>query len=182
MPAKDVEGLTAALMEMVEDEELRRRCGDAALETARDYTMAAIGPKWDEMLQALVARARPARRLAQPSPGRRVRIPVRRLTLLLLTLLLAATAAPATADAAARGQCLLRKSGPQCYVWTGKVTFIADGDTVYVDIDGDGSQPPFPVRITGINAMEQTTYTSRAARAPRRVPRASRPPRGSSSC
>ena len=30
VPAKDVEGLTAALMEMVEDEELRRRCGDAA--------------------------------------------------------------------------------------------------------------------------------------------------------
>ena len=54
VPPKDVEGLTAALMEMVEDEELRRRCGDAALETARDYTMAAIGPKWDEMLQALL--------------------------------------------------------------------------------------------------------------------------------
>ena len=54
VPAKDVEGLTAALMEMVEDEELRRRCGDAAIETARDYTMAAIGPKWEEMLQALL--------------------------------------------------------------------------------------------------------------------------------
>jgi len=60
VPPKDVEGLTAALMEMVEDEELRRRCGDAALETARNYTMAAIGPKWDEMLQALLReRARP---------------------------------------------------------------------------------------------------------------------------
>lgn len=54
VPAKDVEGLTAALMEMVEDEELRRRCGDAAIETARDYTMAAIGPRWEEMLQALL--------------------------------------------------------------------------------------------------------------------------------
>jgi glycosyltransferase involved in cell wall biosynthesis len=54
VPAKDVEGLTAALMEMIEDEELRRRCGPAAIETAREYTMAAIGPKWDEMLQALV--------------------------------------------------------------------------------------------------------------------------------
>ena len=56
VPAKDVEALSAALLEMVEDEELRRRCGDAALETARDYTMAAIGPKWDEMLQALLQR------------------------------------------------------------------------------------------------------------------------------
>jgi len=54
VPARDVEGLTAALMEMVEDEELRRRCGDAAIETARDYTMAAIGPRWEEMLQALL--------------------------------------------------------------------------------------------------------------------------------
>ena len=88
---------------------------------------------------------------------------MRRLKLFLLTLLLAATAAPATAGAASRGQCLLRKSGPQCYVWTGKVTFIADGDTVYVDIDGDGSRTHFPVRITGMNAMEQTTYTSRAS-------------------
>ena len=43
-------------MEMIEDEELRRRCGPAAIETARQYTMAAIGPKWDEMLQALVRR------------------------------------------------------------------------------------------------------------------------------
>ena len=88
---------------------------------------------------------------------------MRRLILLLLTTLLAATAAPAAAEAAKRGQCLLRKSGPQCYLWTGKVTFIADGDTVYVDIDGDGSRTHFPVRITGMNAMEQTTYTSRAS-------------------
>lgn len=60
VPAKDVDGLTAALMEMIEDEELRRRCGAAALVTAHEYTMAAIGPKWDEMLQALLReRARP---------------------------------------------------------------------------------------------------------------------------
>jgi len=54
VPARDVEGLTAALMEMVEDEDLRRRCGEAALVTAEDYTMASIGPKWDEMMQALL--------------------------------------------------------------------------------------------------------------------------------
>jgi glycosyltransferase involved in cell wall biosynthesis len=54
VPAKDVEGFSAALEEMLSDEDLRRRCGAAALETARGYTMAAIGPKWDEMLQALV--------------------------------------------------------------------------------------------------------------------------------
>jgi len=88
---------------------------------------------------------------------------MRRLTLLLLTLALAAAALPATAGAASRGKCLLRGSGPDCYLWTGKVTFVADGDTVYVDIDRDGSRTRFPVRITGMNAMEQTTYTSRAS-------------------
>src|SRR5215212_3649968 len=88
---------------------------------------------------------------------------MRRLILLLLTSLLLAAATPAAADAAKRGPCLLRKSGPQCYLWTAKVTFVADGDTVYVDIDGDGSRQRFPVRITGMNAMEQTTYTSKAS-------------------
>jgi glycosyltransferase involved in cell wall biosynthesis len=53
VPPKDVEGLTAGLMEMVEDEDLRRRCGAAAVETARGYTMSAVGPRWDEMLQQL---------------------------------------------------------------------------------------------------------------------------------
>ena len=54
VPAKDVAGLTAALMEMVADEDLRRRCGEAAVETAERFTMAAIGPRWDEMMQALL--------------------------------------------------------------------------------------------------------------------------------
>ena len=75
---------------------------------------------------------------------------MRRLIPLFLTALITAfAAAPASADAAKRAQCLLRKSGPSCYLWTGKVTFVADGDTVYVDIDGDGSRKRFPVRITG---------------------------------
>src|SRR5215208_6254057 len=86
----------------------------------------------------------------------------RRLTLLLAGLL-ALTAIPATADAAKTRRCLTHGSEPQCYVWTGKVTFVADGDTVYVDIDRDGTRRRFPVRITGINAMEQTVYTSRAS-------------------
>ena len=56
VPARDVEGLTVALMEMVSDEDLRRRCGYAAVETAEGYTMAAIGPRWDEMMRTLLAR------------------------------------------------------------------------------------------------------------------------------
>ena len=53
-PHKDVEALTAALMEMASDEDLRRRCGAAAAETAREFTIDAVGPMWDELLQGLV--------------------------------------------------------------------------------------------------------------------------------
>ena len=88
---------------------------------------------------------------------------MRRLITLLTSLLLIAVAVPAAAEAASRGQCLLRNSGPQCYLWNAKVTSISDGDTVRVDIDGDGSRATYLVRITGVQAMEQTTYTSRAA-------------------
>src|SRR4051812_18714357 len=45
---------------------------------------------------------------------------------------------------------------PVCHVWTGKVTFVADGDTMYVRIKGVGTKR---VRITGINAQEQTRYS-----------------------
>lgn len=53
VPPRDVEALSAAMLEMVEDDELRRRCAAAAVETARDYTMAAIGPRWEELLHEL---------------------------------------------------------------------------------------------------------------------------------
>ncbi len=75
---------------------------------------------------------------------------------------LTAAALPAAASATT-GQCLLRGSGPRCYVWTGKVTFVADGDTISVDIDGDGTRLSRRVRLTGLQAMEQTVYPSRAA-------------------
>jgi endonuclease YncB( thermonuclease family) len=85
---------------------------------------------------------------------------MRRLTLLLA--LGALLCAPAAADAAKRHRCLTYGS-VTCFMWSGKATFVADGDTIYVNVDGDGSSRSFPVRITGINAMEQTTYTSRAS-------------------
>jgi glycosyltransferase involved in cell wall biosynthesis len=58
VPFKDVEALGAALLEMIEDEELRRRCGAAAVETARGYTMEAVGPMWDRLLADLRTAAR----------------------------------------------------------------------------------------------------------------------------
>ena len=54
VPPRDVGALSAALMEMVSDEALRRRCGEAALETAERFTMAAIGPRWEAMMHELL--------------------------------------------------------------------------------------------------------------------------------
>ncbi len=42
----------------------------------------------------------------------------------------------------------------------GKVTFVADGDTIDVDIAGDGTSTPKRIRYIGIQAMELTTYSS----------------------
>jgi endonuclease YncB( thermonuclease family) len=79
--------------------------------------------------------------------------------LLLLVLCALALTAPAAAEARS-GSCLVPGVKTKCSIWTGKVTFIGDGDTVYVDVDGDGSHRTVSVRFTGINAMEQTVYSA----------------------
>lgn len=48
--------LAAAIIRVIEDEELRRRLGAGALETARTYDLDAIGARWDALLDELVAR------------------------------------------------------------------------------------------------------------------------------
>jgi glycosyltransferase involved in cell wall biosynthesis len=53
VPRADVDALAAAMLEMIEDEPLRRRCAAAAVESAQRYTLEAIGPKWLELLQTL---------------------------------------------------------------------------------------------------------------------------------
>jgi glycosyltransferase involved in cell wall biosynthesis len=61
VPANDVDALGAAIRELIDDEELRRRCGAAAVATARDYTMEAVGPRWEELLDELrMTRAGPS--------------------------------------------------------------------------------------------------------------------------
>jgi endonuclease YncB( thermonuclease family) len=62
------------------------------------------------------------------------------------------------------GACLKPAAATGCDVTGGKVTYVADGDTFYVDLWGDGSRARYAVRLTGINAMEQTSYSSIAAR------------------
>ena len=57
VPHEDVEGLGRAIREVVEDEELRRRMAAAAVETAQEYTIEAIGPRWEALFAELSARA-----------------------------------------------------------------------------------------------------------------------------
>jgi endonuclease YncB( thermonuclease family) len=78
----------------------------------------------------------------------------------LLLVLLALLAVPAAADARF-GSCTGKPGSPQCFVWTGKVVYVDDGDTIKVDVDGDGTQRPVRVRFAGIQAMEQTVYAAR---------------------
>jgi endonuclease YncB( thermonuclease family) len=68
---------------------------------------------------------------------------------------LAATAAPA---AAAGVPCRPGAGSPVCQVWTGKVAWVADGDTPLVDVYGDGTSAPKSIRLIGVQAMEQTVY------------------------
>jgi len=61
VPHEDVEGLARAIREMVEDEELRRRTATAAIETAQQYTIEAIGPLWLDLFEGLSRESRRAR-------------------------------------------------------------------------------------------------------------------------
>jgi glycosyltransferase involved in cell wall biosynthesis len=58
VPEGDVHALAAALAEMIEDSELRRRCAAGALETASRYSLDVIGPRWDELIERLAAASR----------------------------------------------------------------------------------------------------------------------------
>jgi glycosyltransferase involved in cell wall biosynthesis len=53
VPPKNVDALAASMIEMIEDDALRERCAAAAVETARGYRMAAVGPRWEELMREL---------------------------------------------------------------------------------------------------------------------------------
>jgi glycosyltransferase involved in cell wall biosynthesis len=61
VPNGDVEALSRALLALIEDEPRRRRIAAAALEKARAYDMAAVGPLWDELIARGYERTRSAR-------------------------------------------------------------------------------------------------------------------------
>jgi endonuclease YncB( thermonuclease family) len=69
---------------------------------------------------------------------------------------------PAAVARVHRAPCLpADPHSPSCLVWTGKVTFVDDGDTVDVRIDGGGTRR---VRVTGINTAELTRYSHTPSR------------------
>jgi endonuclease YncB( thermonuclease family) len=81
---------------------------------------------------------------------------------LLALSILASAAAPSALARAGRGPCVPGDPGsPSCLIWTGKVVFVADGDTVDVAIDGGGTRR---VRLTGINTTELTRYSHTASK------------------
>jgi glycosyltransferase involved in cell wall biosynthesis len=53
VPLGDIDGFAAALLRMIEDDELRHRSGPAAGETGKQFRMDAIGPMWDRLFAEL---------------------------------------------------------------------------------------------------------------------------------
>jgi endonuclease YncB( thermonuclease family) len=76
---------------------------------------------------------------------------------ILTALLVCLGAAPA---AAATGPCRPDGTSPACQIWTAKVVDVNDGDTITVDPDRDGSRRHFSIRFIGVQAMEQTRYST----------------------
>ena len=57
VPEGDVAGFSDALLEVIEDEDKRRRFGRAALEKAKAYDISVIGREWDRLFEELTSRA-----------------------------------------------------------------------------------------------------------------------------
>jgi glycosyltransferase involved in cell wall biosynthesis len=55
IPDGDEDAFATAMLELVRDEPKRRRFGAAAIERAEQYTLSAIGPRWDELIAELAA-------------------------------------------------------------------------------------------------------------------------------
>ncbi|MDP9399285.1 MAG: glycosyltransferase family 4 protein [Actinomycetota bacterium] len=59
VPAGDVDALAGALRQLIEDPACRRRLGTAGRETAREYALDRVGPRWEELFDDLWAARSP---------------------------------------------------------------------------------------------------------------------------
>jgi endonuclease YncB( thermonuclease family) len=80
--------------------------------------------------------------------------------LIVATAVLGAVFGGSATASATSGPCGVGAGAPVCQFWNGKVTFIGDGDTISVKLAGHKDEPPVRVRITGIQAMEESVYTN----------------------
>lgn len=74
-------------------------------------------------------------------------------------LVVVVTSLPASAG---RPEYAISRPGPSYHL--GVVTSVYDGDTIHVDIDGDRSRKSVPIRILGLQAMELTRSSKKAAK------------------
>lgn len=82
----------------------------------------------------------------------------RRLLIVLVLGVLAPPSSPGRA-LAATAPCTPYGDGTVCQIQTARVTEVNDGDTIDVDIDGDGRRHVDHIRFIGVQAMEQTRYS-----------------------
>jgi endonuclease YncB( thermonuclease family) len=86
-----------------------------------------------------------------------------RLVLVFFAIVAGVVAVPAQATTET-GPCRPVPDSPRCTLWTGTATFVADGDTIDVDVYGDGTRQHRRIRLTGINAPELRSYSHRRSR------------------
>ena len=72
--------------------------------------------------------------------------------------------APSTPAEARRGPCLVGIPSGKCHVWIGRVRKVSDGDTIDVDLRGDRTRAAQRIRLSGVQAMEQSVYAKRHRR------------------
>ncbi len=85
-------------------------------------------------------------------------------TLAALTVSLPVVAVPvASVNAETLAPCIPGTSAPLCHFWDATVDHVSDGDTLVVDIAGDGTSDLRRVRVTGINAQEMSVYSTNPA-------------------
>lgn len=89
----------------------------------------------------------------------------RKVPMLVLVLAVLASGLATPAALAARGPCIPGKKKPKCLIQMGKVGPVDDGDTIKVrGLKGYGTRRALTVRLTGIQAMELTTYGKKKGR------------------